>query len=749
MDEQKNGEPMPKRRRRAEAQQKAFEAFEQSQQTENFNQPASPVHPEPPHSEVRKAVPEFEEETLWKDEFNDDEDEMPQIRKKRKKGGSGGLTVLISVLVLIIILLVLGWVVFPQEREELFRQIGIISTPAPTVTPTAAPTAVPTPEPTATLVPTPVPTPTPKPTDVPTPVPTPSPTATPKPTPTPTQVPTPSPVPTPTPSPTPSPTPVPTPTPSPTPVPTPTPSPTPVPTPTPSPTPVPYRAERAAAVEETLPETLITGSYVLADGEKTEWTGSEKVSMGDPEKYTDQGGVLTFRGGPLRQNAAYGTVEVQDETLSVVRGVRTTKLDNQYTGFGYGSQPLIVKWYKNIREMMNINPESRDTKAMKEVIAPSADGKIYFYDLDTQAPSRPPIDIGLPMDVTASVNPYGYPLLYVGQTGDEAADYEGVIGMRIYNLINQKLIGFKTSKELEAQSKNSQITSSALVESDSDTLVYTSQNGMLYTVDMNTQFDLENAEISIDPKAAAYAYETNIRNGKPGIVGSPAAYGDYAYFGDMAGMVQCVDMTTLKTVWAVDLGDSVIATPSIECEADGSVSLYTGTAIAKNERSNQVRLVKMDALTGEIRWEYQTEMKGKYSSKSAQEGMYAGLMASALIGEGEISDLVVFNVNRLELDKNNLSAVVFALDKKTGAEVWNQPLDVESVSSPIGLYQTDGKSYIVMGDDNGTLRLMDGFSGVTISTVNLGSPIKASPAAYGNQIVVGTTGGLLYFVELK
>ena len=53
---------------------------------------------------------------------------------------------------------------------------------------------------------------------------------------------------------------------------------------------------------------------------------SETVSMGDPNKYSAQGGVLTFRGGPLRQNAAYGTVEVTEEQLSVVRGMRTSRI---------------------------------------------------------------------------------------------------------------------------------------------------------------------------------------------------------------------------------------------------------------------------------------------------------------------------------------------------------------------------------------------------------------------------------------
>ena len=129
--------------------------------------------------------------------------------------------------------------------------------------------------------------------------------------------------------------------------------------------------------------------------------------MGDPAAYSRQAGVLTFRGGPLRQNGADGTVEVAQEQLTVVRGMRTGTLENTYKGFGYGTQPLIVKWYKNIREMMNLQEESRTTTAMKEVIFSSDDGNIYFFDLDRKVYSRQPISVGFPMTTTASINPYG------------------------------------------------------------------------------------------------------------------------------------------------------------------------------------------------------------------------------------------------------------------------------------------------------------------------------------------------------
>ena len=490
---------------------------------------------------------------------------------------------------------------------------------------------------------------------------------------------------------------------------------------------------------------MIVGDEQIEEG----YSRSEEVSMGDPDIYTAQGGLLTYRGGPLRQNGAYGTVEVESEELSILSGVRTSSLDSKYMGYGYGTQPLIVKWYKNIREMMNISAEAKATTAMKEVIYPANDGRIYFFDLDTQTYSRDAINVGYPMQATASVNPYGYPLLYVGQSEDTLSNYKGIIGMRVYNLIDQSMAAFVPSKLSQAYSEEGSIQTSALVEASSDTLIYATNNGTINTVSMNTDFDLEKGEISVSPKLVSYAYKTHLKNSKQyDITSSVAAYGDYVFFGDKAGSIQCVDINTMKAVWAVDMSDSVVAPVSLEIGEDGEVYLYAGNVVNQRAKSSQIRLVKLDAMTGEIIWECQNEIKGKYASRPAKEGIYAGLMAAPIIGEGDISDLVIFNVNNV-VDGDANYAVVYALDKITGEEVWSQPIDVQSVSSPIALYEPDGRSLLVMGDDNGTLRLMDGYTGSTIHTVNLGSPIQASPAAYGNKIVVGTTGGMLYFVEVK
>ncbi len=519
--------------------------------------------------------------------------------------------------------------------------------------------------------------------------------------------------------------------------------------------------------------------------------------MGDPAKYGQSYGILTFRGGPLRQNAAYGKIAVspalQDleaagmtlaPKLTIGRSARTVKLADGSTGFGVGSQPIIVKWPKVIREMMDIYPAYITTaeggSPMKEVIIPANDGQIYFYDLESQMSSRDSINIGMPLNSAASVSPYGYPLLYVGQTsGSMTVVYsenkremndgqktikqkvEGVTGLRVYSLLDHSMAGFETTLNTAASYPNNhEIFSSPLVYVDpdthSDTLLYTSANGLFYTLAQNVEFSLEDKTVRVNPIDTTYSYKTKLKTSDPkqGIRTSVAAYGDYAYFGDMMGLLQCVNMNTMQCVWARSLGESIVAAPALEVDGD-NVWLYTGTALSVGKKSTAIHMMKLNALTGDVVWDVTSKMdgaevKGQFESKTAKQGLYAGVQASPIIGEGDIGDMVVFNVNRLQLEKKVQSAIVYGLDKETGETLWQQILDAQSVSSPIAMYRKDNnQSYIILGDDNGTLRVMDGYNGTTLNTLNLGGPIQASPAAYENHIVVGTTTGQIFFIDLE
>ena len=501
-------------------------------------------------------------------------------------------------------------------------------------------------------------------------------------------------------------------------------------------------------MEEKALQKIVKSSLVEVNGtEQDSYFAMNSVSMGNPNSYSGLGKVVTFRGGPQRQNAADGTVNVVTGQLKLIRNPRTSTLGGA-SGYGYNAQPIIVKWYKNIRELMNINDTFKNRTALREVIAPSNDGKIYFFDLDTANYTRDPIEVGVPMSVTASVNPYGYPLLYVGQSSETVDKYKVNAGLRVFNLIDQSRIAMITSINTSALGKTHGVHSSPLVETDSDTVLYSDANGMIYTVGMNTNFDVDKGTIFVAPSEVGYVYTPALKNAIQGIESSISAYGDYIYFGDQTGSLQCLDMNTLQCVWAKDMTDSVMASIAIEDEGSG-VYLYVGTVVNKTKKSRNLSLFKLDALTGDVIWEYKTEFQAKFETKSANAGNYAGLMASPLIGQGDISDLVIFNVNRLAVDKKTNTAVLYALDKTTGEVTWMEYMDAESMSSPIAMYDASGKSFIVVGDESGLLRLMDGYNGTMISSVDLGSPIEASPAAYGNHIVVGTTGGMLCFVDVE
>ena len=178
MDEQKNGTPAPRRRRRADVHRTVI--------SEDYTDSFQPEEAKPqeearqPRSEVRKPAQSSVQRQVWEDEYDDFDDE-PRRKKGGKKRGKGDKTgCLIGIIILLLIVIVvfaLGWIVFPAQKDDILARIGIMATAEPTITPTIEPTATPTTAPTAT--------PTAEPTATPTPSPSPTPSPTPKPSPTP------------------------------------------------------------------------------------------------------------------------------------------------------------------------------------------------------------------------------------------------------------------------------------------------------------------------------------------------------------------------------------------------------------------------------------------------------------------------------------------------------------------------------------------------------------------------------------
>lgn len=97
----------------------------------------------------------------------------------------------------------------------------------------------------------------------------------------------------------------------------------------------------------------------------------------------------------------------------------------------------MVRWSDEQRAQMNLNAEKKGKTGLIEVIYGTLDGKIYFLDAEDGQPTRDPINLGYPIKGSVSIDPRGYPLLYVGQGIPNNGDKRNTIGWRIYSLVDQ------------------------------------------------------------------------------------------------------------------------------------------------------------------------------------------------------------------------------------------------------------------------------------------------------------------------
>jgi len=468
------------------------------------------------------------------------------------------------------------------------------------------------------------------------------------------------------------------------------------------------------------------------------------IFFGSPEEYTDVEGITTFRGNHFRNNAAYGSRLVSEKKLELVwtKDIGSISYGNTYwPGVGWTGQPLIIRWNENVRKLMNIDPSLKQTDLV-EVIYPTLDGNIYFLNLKNGKPTRDPINIGFSTKGTATIDPRGYPILYTGQglnqNGDNAAYHE----YRIFSLIDQKLIYSIKGTTPEAFRLWGAFDPSGIIDKNTDTLIQPGENGILYRIKLNTDFNTESGKLSIDPEITKFRYKP-VFDQNIGYENSPAMYRNYLYLADNGGMLQCIDINTLEPVWIANIEDDTDSTIVLE-ETDEGVFLYTGNeadirCVNGQKQSADCQLRKFNALTGELIW--QREYNCVYHF-----GVNGGLLSTPVVGKNDISDLVIFNIAKTGDAK---SGKMVALDKRTGNEVWVKDLENYSWSSPVDFLSDDGKTYMIFCDFAGDMHLIDPKNGRILDTISVGLNVEASPAIFDDMIVVGTYAKKIYGVRIK
>lgn len=545
-------------------------------------------------------------------------------------------------------------------------------------------------------------------------------------------------------------------------------------TPTPAP-PLPEGLSVSASGEAN--PSLFGFSYSIAvkREEAASYTRESPISFGDDKAYTDVEGILTFGGNNYRNSFSYGTAAVAQGTLREAWAKDIGGIDS-WTGTGWTGQPLIVRWPDEVRPLLGVGEAFRAKEGFTEVIYPAMDGKIYFFELETGAETRSPINVGVVMKSTPCLDPRGYPILYVGQSIQSVNERNLPVGyIYAYSLIsNTELARFGGHDYFSYRTWQAYDGSPLIVD---DTLIYGGENGVLYTTKLNTSFDPATAALSIEPESlvkynyTGTDYSESDAAGKRwyGIESSVAGFRNYVYFTDNGGRLQCVDLNAMSLQFVADMGEDADATVVIdESYENNTIYLYAASQVRTPALGGDYGYSYhrcYDGLTGALRWE------GKWIASTGDENNSGGTLATPQVGRGNVSHLVFYSMNLTALtgaspqqadgaqqegeagaaedqpapaqdnaQQYALGGRIVAYNKLTGDVVWTIEQAADYWSSPVLVYDESGKGYLLQCDRSGYLKLYDALTSAELASIDLGSRVDSTPAVFGNALVVGTRG---------
>lgn len=507
------------------------------------------------------------------------------------------------------------------------------------------------------------------------------------------------------------------------------------------------------AVESTAPEQYLLSWETMVDGEAlsipSEYEsrnpfGDIRFDLGS--EYTRKEGVFTFRGNNFRDNPVYGRTNYEIGSLvekwSAQSGALSYK-DAVWSGSGWTGQPLIRKWDERTKQHMNMHDWAKNKEDLVEVIYACMDGFIYFLDLETGQETRDRLWLGFTFKGAGALDPRGYPVMYVGAGYDSAKGHARVF---ILNLLDCSVMReFGNDDPFGLRGTLSYFDSSALVDAETDTLIYPGENGVLYLLHLGTTYHAETGELSMTfDRSVKWRYRgkrTTIEKYWPGMETSAAIYQNYLFIADNGANLICLDLNTLKPVWVQDILDDSNSTPVLSME-NGHLYLYVSTSFHLGWRSTTTAVIpvwKIDAETGEVVWKTEFEC-------STLKGVSGGVQSTIALGQRELKDQIYVTV---AMSHGTYGGDIIAMKKEDGSTLWGKQISY-TWSSPVCVYDKDGKGEVLYATSEGVLYAVDGLTGneksrIRISTGN----VEASPAVYENMLVVGTRAGRIYGIGLQ
>lgn len=507
-----------------------------------------------------------------------------------------------------------------------------------------------------------------------------------------------------------------------------------------------YTLPEVGMTDDSDPDNWNVSWEIIAGGSITkDYLRQDKISFADPNKYPYFAlpGISTFRGDNYRTGAVWGTTEVENEVLTdlwmrEISAIKKGTGSGVWTGCGWTGQPVIVQWDAETKQIMNLYPEKKAKEDLVEVIYATLDGHIYFYDLEDGTYTRDPMNVGMAFKGAGSLDPRGYPIFYVG-AGDKTSSGK-VQRMFVINLIDCSL-AFEYGNGDDWRHRTwTAFDSAPLIHGETDTLIWPGESGILYTMKLNTKYDKQAGTLTVAPdEIIRTRYKTSTGH-TLGYEASAVAVENYLYISDNGGMLFCVDLQTMKLVWAQYLKDDNNATPVFEWDEDGTGYLYTATSM--EYCSGSVYMYKINAATGQIVW--QNHIEDVYYDKSVS----GGVLSSPVLGKRgtALEGMILWSVSRTPGYNNG---ELLALDTATGEILWESQLTNYCWSSPLAVYNENGDAWVILCDSMGYVMLMDPADGGILNSVFIGSNIEASPAMFNDILVVGTRGMQVHGIKLS
>lgn len=500
------------------------------------------------------------------------------------------------------------------------------------------------------------------------------------------------------------------------------------------------------STDATLPSNLISFTNIRINDvdldSPASYQPAGQIEFGMPGDYTDVEGIITFRGSNFRDRPAYGYANMREHAFGDSWTKSSSSL-GQWSGSGWTGQPLMMKWPAEVKAHMNMYDWAKAKDDLVEVIYATMDGNIYFLDLETGQETRDPMVLGFTFKGAGALDPRGYPIMYLG-AGINSPMY-GTAKAFIINLLDCSVMyTFGCGDPFSLRGALSFFDSSALVDAETDTLIYPGENGILYLIKLNTNYNEQAGTLTIAPdNVVKWRYNGTRSNATTywwGMEDSACVYGGYMFIADNGGNLMCLDLNTLELVWVQDVLDDTNDTPVLSVE-DGHLYLYISTSFHLGWRSSSVAEIpiwKIDAETGEIIW-------SRPYNCTTMDGVSGGVQSTIALGKHDLSDYIYATVSMTD---SVSTGVLSCIDKKTGEVVWEHKA-YYAWSSPVCVYNTDGSGVVIYCTSQGEVFMLDGLTGKVLSQMQMNGNVEASPAVYNDRLVVGTRNCMIYGVQLK